>query len=67
MAVFLDKHERLPPHHHHRGWEVVVHGLYDALLHLGYNVDVPVYRAHMSMAHSTEQCEVSVTITLNPT
>jgi hypothetical protein len=41
--------------------------LYDALLHLGYNGDVPVYRAHMSMAHSMEQCEVSVTIPLNPT
>jgi hypothetical protein len=40
--------------------------LYDALLHLGYNGDVLVYRAHMSMAHSMEQCEVSVTIPLNP-
>jgi hypothetical protein len=41
--------------------------LYDALLHLGYNGDVPVYRARMSMAHSMEQCEVSMTIPLNPT
>ncbi len=41
--------------------------LYDALLHLRYNGDIPVYRARMSMAHSTEQCEVSVTITLNST
>jgi hypothetical protein len=41
--------------------------LYDALLHLGYNGDVPVYHARMSMAHSMEQCEVSVTIPLNPT
>jgi hypothetical protein len=40
--------------------------LYDALLHLGYNGDVPIYRACMSMAHSIEQCEVSVTIPLNP-
>jgi hypothetical protein len=39
--------------------------LYDALLHLGYNGDVPVYRAHLSMAHSMEQCEVGVTIPLN--
>jgi hypothetical protein len=41
--------------------------LYDALLHLGYNGDVPVYRARMSMVHSMEQCEVSVTIPLSPT
>jgi hypothetical protein len=40
--------------------------LYDALIHLGYNGDVPVYRARMSMAHSMDQCEVSVTIPLNP-
>ena len=41
--------------------------LYGALLHLGYNGDVPVYRARMSMVHGMEQCEVSVTIPLNPT
>jgi hypothetical protein len=40
--------------------------LYDALLHLGYNGDVPVYRARMSVAHSMVRCEVSVTIPLNP-
>jgi hypothetical protein len=40
--------------------------LYDGLLHLGYNGDVPVYRAHMSMANIMEQCEVSVTIPINP-
>jgi hypothetical protein len=40
--------------------------LYDALLHLGYNGDVPVYHARMSMAHGLDQCEVSVTIPLNP-
>jgi hypothetical protein len=28
--------------------------------------DVPIYRARMSIAHSMEQCEVSVTIPLNP-
>jgi hypothetical protein len=40
--------------------------LYDALLHLGYHGYVPVYRARMSAAHSIEQCEVSVTIPINP-
>jgi hypothetical protein len=39
--------------------------LYDAL-HLGYNGDVLVYRARMSMAHSMDQCVVSMTIPLNP-
>jgi hypothetical protein len=41
--------------------------LYDALLHLGYNGDVLVYCARMSMAHSMEQCEVSMTIPLSLT
>jgi hypothetical protein len=41
--------------------------LYDALLHLGYNGDVLVYRTRMFMAHSMEQCKVSVTIPVNPT
>jgi hypothetical protein len=49
---------------HHPGFPRV---LYDALLHLRFNGNVPVYRARMSMAHSMEQCEVSVTIPLNPT
>jgi hypothetical protein len=40
--------------------------LYDALLYLGYNGDVPVYHARMSMAHGLDQCEVSMTIPLNP-
>jgi hypothetical protein len=48
---------------HHPGFPRV---LYDALLHLRYNRDVSVYRARMSMAHCMEQCEVSVTISLNP-
>jgi hypothetical protein len=26
LAVFLDKHERLPPRHHRRGWKVMSHG-----------------------------------------
>jgi hypothetical protein len=40
--------------------------LYDALLHLGYNRDVPVYRGCMSMAHGLDQCELSMTIHLKP-
>jgi hypothetical protein len=44
---------------HHPGFPRV---LYDALLHLGYNGDVPIYRTRVSMAHSIEQCEVSVMI-----
>jgi hypothetical protein len=40
--------------------------LYDTLLQLGYNGDVPVYRSCMSMAHGQDKCEVSVTIPLNP-
>jgi hypothetical protein len=39
--------------------------LYNALLHLAYHRDVSVYRARMSVAHSMEQCEVSVTILIN--
>jgi hypothetical protein len=37
------------------------------LLHLKYRGGVPVYHAYMSMAHSMDQCEVSVTIPLNLT
>jgi hypothetical protein len=40
--------------------------LYDALLHLGYNGDVPVNRGHLSMVYGLDQCEVSMTIPLNP-
>jgi hypothetical protein len=40
--------------------------LYDTLLHLSYNGDVPIYRARISMAHSMEQCEVNVTIPIRP-
>jgi hypothetical protein len=35
-------------------------------LDLSYNGDVLVYRPRLSMAHSMEQCEVSVTIPLSP-
>jgi hypothetical protein len=38
--------------------------LYDALLHLGHDGDVPVYRGRMSKAHGQERCEVSVTLPL---
>jgi hypothetical protein len=41
--------------------------LYDTLLHLGYNEDVLVYHACMSMAHSMEHCKLIVTIPLNST
>jgi hypothetical protein len=41
--------------------------LYDALLHLGYNRDVPVYRGRMSTVHGQDRCEVSVTIPLSLT
>jgi hypothetical protein len=40
--------------------------LYDTLLHLGYNGDVPIYHARMSMAHSMGQSEVSMTIPIRP-
>jgi hypothetical protein len=40
--------------------------LYDALLHLGCNGDVPVNRGHLSMVYGLDQCEVSMTIPLNP-
>jgi hypothetical protein len=40
--------------------------LYSALLHLGYNGDVPIYCAHVCMAHRMEQCEVSVMIPIRP-
>jgi hypothetical protein len=36
--------------------------LYDALIHLGYNEDAPVYRCQLSMAHDLDRCKVSVTI-----
>jgi hypothetical protein len=40
--------------------------LYDALLHLGYNRDIPIYRARVSMAQNMEQCKVSVMIPIQP-
>jgi hypothetical protein len=41
--------------------------LYDALIHLGYDGDAPVYYCRLSTAHSMDQCEVSVMIPFNPT
>jgi hypothetical protein len=41
--------------------------LYDALIHLGYDGDAPVYRCRLSTAHGMDQCEVSVTIPFDPT
>jgi hypothetical protein len=41
--------------------------LYNALLHLGHNGDVPLYRGHLSKAHGQDRCEVSVTLPLSPT
>jgi hypothetical protein len=39
---------------------------YDVLLLLGYNRDVPIYRARVSMAPSMLQCEISVSIPIRP-
>jgi hypothetical protein len=50
--------------HHRLGFPRV---LYDALLHLGYNGDVPIYHGRMSMAHGQDRCEVSMTILLSLT
>jgi hypothetical protein len=40
--------------------------LYDVFLHLSYNRDIPIYCARISMAHSMDQCGVSVTIPIRP-
>jgi hypothetical protein len=39
--------------------------LYDALLHLGHNRDVPIYRGRMSKAHGQDMCEVSMMLPLS--
>jgi hypothetical protein len=49
---------------HHPGFPCM---LYNVLLHLGHNGDVPVYRSRMSKAHGQDRCEVSVTLPLSPT
>jgi hypothetical protein len=40
--------------------------LYDALLHLIYNGDAPIYHCRLSKAHGLDRCEVSVMIPLDP-
>jgi hypothetical protein len=40
--------------------------LFDALLRLGYNREVPIYCHRMSMAHGLDVCEVSGTIPFDP-
>jgi hypothetical protein len=49
---------------HHPGFPRM---LYDALLHLDHNGDVPVYCGRMSTAHGQDRCEVSVTLPLSST
>jgi hypothetical protein len=41
--------------------------LYDALLHLSYDGDAPIFRCHLSMAHGLDVCVVSVKIPFDPT
>jgi hypothetical protein len=41
--------------------------LYDALIHLGYNGDAPIYRCRLPMAHGLDRCEVSMMIPSDPT
>jgi hypothetical protein len=41
--------------------------LYDALIHLGYDGDAPIYRCRLSTVHNLDRCEVSMTIPLDPT
>jgi hypothetical protein len=48
---------------HHAGFPRV---LYDALLRLSYNRDIPIYRGRISTAHGQDRCEVSLAIPLNP-
>jgi hypothetical protein len=36
--------------------------LYDALLHLGYNGEVPIYRSRLPMAHDLNVCKVTMMI-----
>jgi hypothetical protein len=40
--------------------------LYDALIHLGYDGDAPVYHCRLSTTHGMDQCEVSVMIPFDP-
>jgi hypothetical protein len=40
--------------------------LYNALSHLGYDREAPVYHCRLSTAHGMDQCEVSMMIPFNP-
>jgi hypothetical protein len=40
--------------------------LYDTLIHLGYNGDVPLYRHCLSKAHGLDMCEVTVMTPFDP-
>jgi hypothetical protein len=62
--VTITKDERLCSKGLHRPGFLRV--LYDVLLHLSYNGDVPIYHCCMSMAHDLGRCEVSVMIPHNP-
>jgi hypothetical protein len=41
--------------------------LYDALLHLGYDEDAPIYHCQLSRSHGLDRCEVSMAIPFDPT
>jgi hypothetical protein len=40
--------------------------LYNTLLRVGYNGNAPIYHCQLSMAHSMNVCEASVTIPIEP-
>jgi hypothetical protein len=41
--------------------------LYDALIHLGYDRDAPIYHCRLSMVHDLDMCEVSMMVPFDPT
>jgi hypothetical protein len=41
--------------------------LFNALFHLGYNGDAPIYHCLLSMANDLDVCEVSVMMPFGPT
>jgi hypothetical protein len=40
--------------------------LYDALIHLDYDGDAPVYRCRLSTAHGMDKCKISMMIPFDP-
>jgi hypothetical protein len=74
VAVFSDEHGRLPPllftkdgrlcsmGQHCPGFPRV---LYDALLCLGYDREVPIYRCRLSLVDGLDICKTSMMIPLN--